>query len=205
MYLWLLAFALFSYLLSGLNFSIIFSRLVYHEDIRTKGSGNAGFTNFKRVYGGKLAIAVFLLDAMKAIIPSVASLIVFENLWNRAPLGVAVCALASVLGHCYPVWYRFRGGKGVLVFLASSFFIDWRAALIAAAIFLILLFTVKYMSLGSMCFAASFFASLFIFGHEPLVYVAAGLSAALVIYRHHANIARLIAGTESKFHLFKKK
>lgn len=104
--------AICAYLVAGWNPSITFSKAVYKKDIRTKGSGNPGFTNFKRCFGNKLAWIVFILDVSKATIVC----IIFANLFERElgmyQLGAVYTGIFAVLGHVYPVWYSFKGGKG---------------------------------------------------------------------------------------------
>ena len=142
-----------AYLISGLNPAIILSKLIYHDDIRLKGSKNPGFTNFKRVYGNRCAWYVFVLDILKSVLPCIIFAWLFEHSYGHWQLGAAYTGLFSMIGHIFPVWYGFKGGKGFLVEVGAVYVIDWRAGLIATAVFLILLFTLKYMSLSSICFA----------------------------------------------------
>lgn len=199
--------AVSAYLICGLNPAIALSRAIYHEDIREKGSKNPGFTNFKRVYGNTAWI-VFVLDVLKSVLPCVVFGILFGKLFDMRQIGVAFTGFFAILGHSFPVWYRFKGGKGFLCAATAIFLIDWRVGLICAAVFVILLFTVKFMSLSSI--SAAFVApiALAIIGFDepkPWVLVCCIVSAALVIARHHENIKRLISGTEKKFSLFGKK
>ena len=197
-----------SYLFAGVNLSIILARLVYHDDIRQHGSGNPGFTNFKRSYGSKLAWFVFAFDLLKSALPCLLSGLAFRAIFdgtfdNPWQLGVAYAGCFAMLGHAFPVYYKFKGGKGFLVCLAAIFMIDWRAGLIAAALLVILLLSVKYMSLSTMCALSAAAISLyfFVFFDEGNL-VAAILYTACVlfmIYRHKENIRRLLNGTESKF------
>ena len=200
--------ALSSYLLGGINGAIILSRLVYHEDIRTKGSGNPGFTNFKRVHGFCPAtFAAMAIDIFKTIIPVVTFMILFGVFFeNAGQFGAVLSLLFCMLGHCFPVWYRFKGGKAVLAYLSGIWFVDWRMGLICFGIFVVILLTIKYMSLASMTFAfASPIVLLIIGNRDWAVIVTACILSALVIARHHQNIVRLCKGTESKFTLKSKK
>ena len=197
-----IAAAVVSYLVSGLNPSIILSKLVYHRDIRECGSGNPGFTNFKRTFGSRYAWFVFALDILKSLVLCIVFGFLFRAVFGSFALGAAYSCFFSMLGHCFPVWYGFEGGKGFLVCAAAVWFVDWRAALIAFVIMNTLLFTVKYMSLSVIIAALSVVVSLIFFRPDhwavlPLVI----LCVALLIWRHRENIVRLMNGTERKFSL----
>lgn len=206
-YFYCALFALAAYLLGGINGAIILSRLVYHEDIRQLGSKNPGFTNFKRLHGfAPATFAVMAIDICKTILPVLSARLVLGSMYDAAQMGAAVALLGCMLGHSFPVWYGFKGGKAVLAFLSGVWFVDWRAALICFGIFVILLFTVRFMSVASMSFAVLFPIALFILGCRDWVALAAmAVAGILVVVRHHANIKRLISGTESKFSLRSKK
>lgn len=196
-------------LVSGLNPAIILSRLIYKEDIRKKGSGNPGFTNFKRSFGSKHAWWVFILDISKGAVLFTVFGILFSHYLGDRMMGVAVTAVAAMLGHAHPVWYGFKGGKGFLVCLTAVWFLDWRAGLVGTAVMLLLLFTTHFMSLATMVGMVTAIAPMWIFhrsGWIPAIPVI--LYAVCAIYmciRHRANIGRLIEGTESKFYLKDKK
>ena len=206
-YLYSFAFAILAYLLGGVNGSIILSRLVYKEDIRELGSKNPGFTNFKRLHGfAPATFGVLAIDICKTILPVLAANLVMGHYYSAAQLGSAAALLGCMLGHAFPVWYGFKGGKAVLTFLAGVWFVDWRSGLICFAIFVIILFTVRFMSVASMSFAVLFPIVLFILGcRNPVTLVIMAVAGILVVARHHQNISRLKAGTESKFYLKKKK
>ncbi len=135
--------ALSAYLISGLNPAIILSSLIYHEDIRKNpnGSGNPGFTNFKRCYGLKWAWLVMLLDISKAIVLE----LIFGWLFtifvgeNQRLLGIAWTGLFAMIGHAYPCWYKFKGGKAFLVCVTTLFLINWKAGLFAFILLSVLL------------------------------------------------------------------
>lgn len=206
----LIVAAIVPYLIAGVNPSILLSKLVYRQDIRTQGSKNPGFTNFKRVYGWKLAWLVFILDLAKGAVACLVAGYLFRAAWSDFHLGAAYGALFAMLGHAYPVWYGFKGGKTVTVWLCSIWFIDWRAGLVAVGVFLVLLFTVQIMSVASMSASVAFAAALGLFeglldgGLRLPVLLLSLAAAALLIWRHHANIDRLIHGTENRFRLFGK-
>lgn len=190
-----------SYLFSGVNPAIIISRLVYHDDIRAHGSGNPGFTNFKRVYGGKWAWAVFALDLAKTGLICTVFGLMFSARVGDFRLGAAWAALFGQLGHVYPVWYGFRGGKGFLVCAAAVWFVDWRVALIALCVMLAVLYAKKYMSLAVICAALTCPVSMAIFDGVDCVWWLCAVSALFLIARHKGNIKRLIEHNEPKFRL----
>ncbi len=197
--------AVFSWLLGGLNGAIEISKLRYKEDIREKGSKNPGFTNFKRVYGlTGWAWLVLVVDILKAAMPVCISGIIFNKLYGAFQLGAAYAGLFAMLGHCFPVWYKFMGGKAFIAGFATTWFVDWKMALIATVIFFIVLVAFKYMSVASCTAALTCPVALaFLKPDSVYVWVLCLLSALLVIVRHTPNFKKLKAGTESKFS-FKK-
>lgn len=219
--IWFIA-AVVSYLVAGVNPSILLSKLFYKQDIRTVGSKNPGFTNFKRLYGWKLAWLVLLIDVAKAVLPCLGFGLAFRAVGvldsaayevgsaftgNNFSLGASFAGIFAMLGHAYPVWYRFRGGKAFLVGATAVWFIDWRVGLICAGVFFLLLFTVQIMSISSMSAGVVCpFAVAFLPGAcaHPVVLVCCILAAILLVWRHKPNIIRLIHGEESKFKLFGK-
>ncbi|MBQ7152653.1 MAG: glycerol-3-phosphate acyltransferase [Clostridia bacterium] len=210
-YLYLCICCVLSYLCGGVNAAIIMARLCHGEDIREKGSGNPGFTNYKRVYGnGFVTWLVLILDILKTVVPVLASGLVLEAFFPGTRQFVfALTGLCCMLGHCFPVWYRFRGGKAFIACFATVMLVDWKCGLVFLCLFLTLLFTVKYMSLCSCCAAFSYplsyaALSLALGGFDWRILVAAILSATLVILRHYPNFVRLRAGQETKFSLFGK-
>ena len=207
LYLNCLAFAAFAYLLGGINGAIILSRLVYKEDIRQLGSKNPGFTNFKRLHSfAPATFGVMAIDICKTVLPVLLAKLVMQHTYGAGQLAAAAALLGCMLGHAFPVWYNFKGGKAVLTFLAGVWFVDWRAGLVCFAIFVVILFTIRFMSVASMSFAVLFPIVLFILGClNPITLVIMAVAGILVVARHHQNISRLKAGTESKFYLKKKK
>lgn len=197
--------AVFSYCFTGINLAIILSRLVYHKDIRTVGSKNPGFTNFKRSFGGGLAWLVFAFDLAKAAIPALVGAILFDSFLGARQLGAAYAGFFGVLGHSFPVYYRFRGGKGFLVCLSALFFLDWRAGLIAAGVLTVLVLTVRIMSVSTLSALAAGAAALPFFGCDPAACVLYAVTVVFVIVRHRKNLVRLFRGEEPKFSFFKKK
>ena len=197
--------ALCAYLIGGINPSILLSKLIYHEDIRAYGSGNPGFTNFKRAYGMKFAWIVFLIDFLKALLPCWVFNGIFAQLGYDPQLGAVFTGLFVMIGHSFPVYYGFKGGKGFLSLLGVLFVTDWRAGIIAMAVLCILLLTVKYMSLSTMSALVAGTVALFAFGANVIVGAIYGVCVIFMIWRHRENIKRLLKGTESKFSFGSKK
>ncbi|MGA2277192.1 MAG: glycerol-3-phosphate 1-O-acyltransferase PlsY [Terracidiphilus sp.] len=196
--------AALSYLLGSVPTGYLLVRLFRKEDIRQSGSGNIGATNVLRSGGKGLGAATFLLDMLKGCSAVWLGALLGGLLMPHTPLrdAEALAALVAVLGHIFPVWLRFRGGKGVAtgfgVFLAATPL----AALAAISVFFLVLGISRYVSLASILGAASFpvFAWLLVKGDRPPLFIAAQFAVALIIIvKHHQNIRRLIAGTESRF------
>lgn len=200
-----LAIAAAAFLLGSVPTGYLLIRFFRHQDIRSVGSGNIGATNVLRSGGKGLGLATFLCDMFKGCIAvwmggALAFLIAPHALQFRE--AEAIAALAAVLGHIFTPWLRFKGGKGVAtgfgVFLAAS---PW-AALAAIAVFFVVVFLSRYVSLASILGAISFpfFACFLIPGAKPPLFIAAEfIVASLIVIRHHQNIRRLLSGTESKF------
>ena len=182
---------------------------IHHMDIRQYGSGNAGTTNVMRTLGKKAGIATYLLDAFKAVIADI--LIHFLIVPHTAipeMLLFLYCGLGIVLGHNFPFYLGFRGGKGIAASAGMLLAMDWRVFLICAVIFIGLVAITRYVSLGSMaayvgaliCFIGFGAAGSYgmDFPHTFEMDVIMGLMTALAIYRHRANIYRLLNGTENK-------
>lgn len=191
--------------IGGLNLAITLSKAVYHQDIRNAGSGNPGFTNFKRVYGNRYAWFVFAFDLFKGALTCLLFGLLFRCLGYDFQLGAAYTGLFVMLGHSYPVLYGFKGGKGFLVLLSELFVLDWRAGLISFALMTLLLLTLKYMSVATMAALTAGAALLFVFGCNVYAAVIYSVCVLFMIIRHRENIGRLIKGTESKFRLGGKK
>lgn len=203
--MWLNALICFlcSYLLGNLNGSVCISALM-HDDVRSHGSGNAGLTNFIRNYGTGRALLVILIDAGKAVIACLTGglLVAPFGLWLE---GVMLAGFSVLLGHTFPALLGFRGGKGILSGLFVALVADWRIALILIAVFAIVYFATRYVSLGSVLGAAAFCICFAVFHHDNLFVTVSGiLAGGLVIFMHRGNIQRLLKGNERKTDLFKK-
>lgn len=186
-----------SYLIGCLNTSIVYSKLKYKNDIRSEGSGNAGATNMLRSFGKVSAAITFLGDLLKVVIAVGIAWVVYANA-QELNLIKALIGLACVLGHCFPIFFRFKGGKGIASGSACILMLDWRVFLIALALFALVVLLTKYVSLGSIVGALTYPIGLLICGFEIEVIIFAALTTALVLYRHKKNIVALYKGTERK-------
>ena len=184
-----LAFAL-AYLLGSIPFGLLLTRGAGAGDIRSIGSGNIGATNVLRTGRKDLAAATLALDALKG------ALAVLLGGW-LAPGAAMVAALGAFFGHIAPVWLRFRGGKGVAVFIGALLALHWPTGLIVCAVWLAAAYLWRFSSLSALLASASAPFVLWGFGHGEQA-PAIALMAALLWWKHRENIARLISGTESR-------
>ena len=201
----MLASAIPAYLLGSVNGAIITARVFYHKDIREYGSGNPGLTNFYRVFGKGGALLVVAIDAFKTIAPLFFGGWLFGHFFGMPLFGRAISGFFVMLGHCFPVYYGFKGGKGVMAAGAIYIILDWRIAIIGWGVFILLTILTRYVSLGAMIGSAVFPPALLIFGIGGLYeFTAVAICVVLLIARHKANIGRLIRGEESKFSFRRK-
>ncbi|MGB8009999.1 MAG: glycerol-3-phosphate 1-O-acyltransferase PlsY [Terriglobales bacterium] len=187
-----------SYLLGSIPFGYLLVRIFTGEDVRGSGSGNIGATNVARK-SPALGVATLVLDAAKGLAAVLAARILFGG--PHQQLVVTTAAFFAVLGHLFPVWLKFRGGKGVATSLGAFILITPKSILCMVVLFLLVAVAFRYVSLGSVAVAAAFPLLAWAF-HEyadsrQLIFIAA--VSALVIWRHRQNIGRLATGTESKF------
>ena len=193
-----------AYLLGSIPTGYLLVRLFRNQDIRSVGSGNIGATNVLRSGGKGLGAATFLLDMLKGCSAVWVGGFLGELILPGMPFrdAQALAALSAVIGHLFPVWLRFRGGKGVATGFGVFLVAAPLAALAAITTFAIVLLLTRYVSLASIIGAASFpvFAWFFVHGEKPVFYIAVQAAVALlIIVKHHQNIGRLLAGTESRF------
>ncbi len=193
-----------AYLFGSIPTGYLLVRLFRHEDIRSIGSGNIGATNVLRSGGKGLGAATFLLDMLKGCAAVWLGALLASKLIPDMPYrdAQAIAAVSAVVGHMFPVWLRFRGGKGVATGFGVFLVAAPLAALSAIGLFAFVLLVSRYVSLASIVGAASFpvFALLLVHGDKPWPYIAAQIAVALlIIIKHHQNIRRLVSGTESRF------
>ena len=197
--------AVLSYLLGCINGAIATSHLFYHDDVRRHGSGNAGLTNFYRNYGAKCAPMVIAFDMLKAVGAVLLGNYFLGYLLGWGAAGKYFGALFCVIGHMFPVFYGFKGGKGILSGGTIVWMIDWRIGLVVWVGFLLLFLLTKYVSLGSVWAGASFPFATWYFYPDPVIVLLAFLLGALILWKHRSNIVRLIHGNENKFSVHRKK
>ena len=192
--------AVAAYLCGCFNGAIFTSRLFFHDDVRTHGSGNAGLTNFYRTYGARYALCVIVCDMGKTVLACLIGGYLMHWVVGDWTLGLLIAGIGCELGHMFPVFFGLRGGKGILSGGVLVLLLDWRVALIAWGLFAVLWLTTRYVSLGSIAATASMPVSVFLLmGHNWLYTVLSAAIAALVIWCHRGNIQRLLTGTEKKF------
>lgn len=196
-----------AYLLGSLNFSIIISKALMGRDIRTYGSGNAGSTNSYRMMGGKKTIIVMLGDLLKGIVAVLIGGMLFGELNDGqfGGYGQLAAGAAVMVGHIFPIYFGFKGGKGILTAAAVFGVFDIRILAIILGTFIVVVLICKFVSLASVCAAAALpIATIIFYGVASVEFVVCAMLAALVIFMHRSNIKRLIRGEESKFS-FKRK
>lgn len=185
--------ALGSYLLGSMSLSIYLSKKMYGADVRSKGSGNAGATNMARVYGMMAGVLTLGADVLKAVAAMLGGYLLLGD------VGLSLGGICCIVGHCFPVFHNFKGGKGVSVGGAISVMIDWRVGLLVVGLFLLMAVLSKKVSLGSICGALAAGIGPLIFGLSTPRIVLGIVAMLVVILRHTENIRRLVKGTEPDF------
>lgn len=186
-----------AYLLGSINLAVLITKFVMKDDVREKGSGNAGATNVARVFGMKFGVITLLGDVVKTLVATLIGHLLLGD------LGETIACVGCLFGHCWPVFFGFKGGKGIAVGAAIIAVTDWRVLIISLSLFAIVVAITKMISAGSVCAAVSFPVALLFFAPTWYNLTMAFFAAAIVIYLHRANIKRIFSGTESKFK-FKK-
>jgi glycerol-3-phosphate acyltransferase PlsY len=198
-----------AYLIGSIPTSVWISKSIFKIDIRDYGSGNAGATNTFRVLGSKWGSIVMLVDVTKGIIATSLYILIPYYLTNELARTnfMIVLGLVSVIGHIFPIWAGFRGGKGVATLLGMALAIQPAVALLCLVVFAFTLITTRFVSLSSMLAGIAFMVLiLFIFNEKETMYrLFAIIVALMVVITHQKNITRLLNGTENKVPLFKNK
>ena len=192
-----------AYLLGSVDTGILVSKFVYHDDVRNHGSGAAGMTNMLRTFGKKAAALTAAGDVLKGV----AAVCIGRWLFGFLPadaavspyLGVYMTAILAVIGHTKPIYFGFKGGKGILCSGTLLLLLDWRIALVGWGAFVVLWLTTRYVSLGSVSAAAVFPVMTHVVFGDAFATAFSVLIAALVLFAHRENIKRLLNGTENKF------
>lgn len=194
-----------AYLIGSINTSMLVSAF-FGKDVRSEGSGNAGATNTLRVFGKGAAAVVMIGDALKGVIAVLIAqfLMDFFAVEGNAGMPAYVAGFFAVLGHNFPIYFSFKGGKGITTSAAVIFMLDWQIGLIVLIVALVVMALSRYVSLGSCCASIVFPAAVIMFHGQDNGFVILSFSMAiLALYMHRKNIVRLINGTESKLNLKK--
>ena len=200
-----LAAILLAYFLGAIPFGVVLATLWGGRDIRKSGSGNIGATNVARVVGPLAGTLTLVFDIAKGA----GAVLLAEKLSNGSAKWMMIAGIAALVGHCFPVWLKFKGGKGVATAAGVFLVLSPLACLAAIMLFLLVVIFWRYVSLGSVCAAAAMPLLIYLLWagrHAPLS-VTAGASAAalLIIYQHRGNLQRLLEGAEPKFSFSKNK
>ncbi len=188
------AYLIAAYLLGAVPFGLVLTRLAAGVDVRRIGSGNIGATNVLRATGKFWAVATLIADVLKAAIPAWLAL----KLWPGDSTLAAAAGLAAFLGHCFPIYLGFKGGKGVACALGVYFVLSPLAVLIAVAVFVIAVLSTRIVSVGSLSGVLIVVPILAWQGARASVLALTGLMAALVFLRHRSNLGRLVRGQENR-------
>jgi glycerol-3-phosphate acyltransferase PlsY len=183
-----------AYLMGSVPFAYLLARRWGAPDLRLVGSGNVGAANVLRASGVTAGLLVALLDISKGA----ASVLLAER-FSTAPSASALAGLAAIVGHIYPVWLRFRGGKGVATACGVFAVLTPAAIPTALGMFIVTVWVTKYVSLGSIVASIALPPLAYAVGSSPAIVTAAGIAAGLIVFRHRSNLARLRAGTERRF------
>jgi len=183
------------YLIAAIPTGIVLSRLWGSEDIRTQGSGNIGATNVYRVAGKLAGILTLVGDTLKGLLP----LLAIKTWLHPTPEQLGIASAVAIIGHCYPVYLKFKGGKGVATALGIFLVLSPKAVLGALIVFIIAVATTRFISLGSVLAAMSAPLLILMLNHPQPIFLATLFIAGLVIWRHRSNIRRLMDGTENRF------
>lgn len=207
--------AVLSYLLGSLNFSVIISKKLKKDDVRNHGSGNAGSTNMLRSYGKGLAALTIAGDMIKVFVAIALSFLIiksvpgsFDILNENTDADILVKSFSGffcVLGHIFPCFFKFKGGKGVATAGGMVFAVDWRIALILLAVFIVVVAVTRYVSLGSIIMALLYPVFIFAFHKSIILTAIAVVFTLIVVIAHIGNIKKLINHTENKISFSKSK
>lgn len=200
--------AVVAYAIGSINFAVIFSKKFAGFDVREKGSKNAGTTNVLRTVGVKVALLTLACDILKGVVAILAA-IMAKSMWTGFDVTTLkyIAGLMVVIGHTFPIFFEFKGGKGVATSIGVLLMLNWKIGLICLGIGILVIALTKMVSLGSMC-GAIIFPILSIFMEKEITWLQLGLCFAIglfVIYNHRTNIKRIINGQENKLSFKSKK
>lgn len=193
-----------SYFLGCVNGALLVSKYILRDDVRNHGSGNAGLTNFYRVFGGRLTVVVVLCDMLKAVLAVLLGSALLGHFFGWVVLGKYIAGVSCMLGHMFPCMFQFKGGKGVLSGGAIALMMDWRIALVVWGLFIILFAATRMVSVGSLFAGLAFMVMSAVIYRDPVVTAFAVVIGVLVFWQHRGNIVRILKGEENTFHLHHK-
>lgn len=196
--------AVAGYFLGCFNGAVIVSKYILRNDVRTHGSGNAGLTNFYRVFGGPLTLVVILTDVVKAVLAVLIGTALFTRAGLDPVLGKYFAGCLCMVGHVFPCMFGFKGGKGILSGGAIAIMIDWRLAVVCWGGFLLLAILTRWVSLGSLSTGLTLPFMTWILYQDWLLLGLGLVIGALIIWKHWGNLQRILKGTESKFSFHRK-
>lgn len=201
--------AVIGYFCGSFNGAVIVSKYILRDDIRNHGSGNAGLTNFFRTFGGVLTFVVILTDVIKAVVALMVAMALMGQMVGDAAILMTLAkywgGLLCLIGHMFPFMFHFRGGKGILSGGTIAIMIDWRLAVVVWGGFLILALITRWVSLGSVFAGVTFPIATYFIYQEPVISALGLIIGTLLVWKHRANIGRLLKGTESKLSFSKGK
>lgn len=203
-FFWIFLVLLVSYLFGSANFSIIISK-IYNKDIRKMGSGNAGFSNALRSFGVLFSILTFIGDFAKGILSVYFSKILLDkcNITNE-PMFLVLAGCFCCIGHMYPCFFKFKGGKGILTTWAFNLLISWKIFLTLIVVFLIIFLIFRIVSLASISAALIYPISNLVFMNSVSLFIISMILSIIIIIKHKSNIKRLISGEEHKISIKNK-
>lgn len=195
--------AIISYLIGSINFSIIISKKMAGFDVREKGSGNAGTTNVLRSVGTKAAVITLICDILKGVVPILIAMLIGKMMQDvDSALLIQLAGIFVVLGHTFPIFFEFKGGKGVATSIGVILMTNWKIGLICIIFALVIIAFSKMVSMGSVG-AAILFPILILFIDGTKYFIYSLILAVIVVFNHRENIKRILNGTENKIS-FKK-
>ncbi len=183
------------YLVAAIPTGLLLARVMGGEDVRQKGSGNIGATNVYRAAGKLAGVLTLVCDTLKGYLP----LLALTTWLTPTPTQLGIASAVAIVGHCYPVYLKFKGGKGVATALGIFLVLSPKVVLGAAVVFIVAVGLSHFISLGSILAALSAPLLILMFGHPQPIFLGTLFIAALVVWRHRTNIRRLLDGTENRF------